>query len=172
MTPSKENFTAWIDGRLSKEEAEAFEKSLGDSHALEQARNERDEALKLGTFLRTHWKPAELGNADFFTHQLLAQIEASEGKAHEANTATTPPRRSISFGRLFGLITVGYAVAAMAALAILQPVGHRGARSYYAEVRNSKPGDAKISANAFHSKKANVTVLWLEGLDRVAGGDW
>ena len=36
---------------------------------------------------------------------------------------------------------------------------------YMAQFYNARTADPAVSATAFHSKKDNVTVLWLDGLD-------
>ncbi len=163
MTPSEENFTAWVDGRLSREEAARFEEALGD--ALPEVGRDREEARKLGNLLRTQWKPAELTNGDFFNHQLLERIQAEESRTRPPSE---PARHGVSLWRLLWIGSVCCGIAVMATMAV-QPVEHGGARGYYAQVLNPKPGNSKISAKPFYSRKANVTVLWLDGLDRVSG---
>jgi len=165
MTPSEENVTAWIDGRFSGEEAARFERSLGA--ALPGLLKEREETLKLGSLLRAHGRKAApekpLPNADFFNHQLLERIEAESRKASPAPAFSA---WRIPFWRLLVSGALCSAIAAMASISILQPVG-KPEPGYYAKVLNPKPGSRRISASTFYSKKEKVTVLWLEGLEKV-----
>ncbi len=164
MKPSEEEFTAWIDGRLSAGEAARFEEAMGE--ARPEAEREREEAHKLGRLLQAARKPDldALGHADFFQHQLLERLEA------ETRATARPggfrqlfrPRRLL---RLLGAGAVCTGIAAMVSVAILEPPTPSG--GYFAEILNPKPGSSRISARPTYSKKAKVTVLWLDGLERV-----
>jgi len=163
MTPSEENLTAWIDGCLSEEEAGRFEKALGA--ARPGAEQERAQARRLGELLRRHWKAPELANADFFNHQLLARLEAEAPRPVEKRAK---PAGGPSLWRLLAAAAACCVIVGAASLALLSPVGHGGSHGYYAQILNARPGDSRISAKPLHNKKANVTVLWLDGLDRVS----
>jgi hypothetical protein len=62
-------FTARLDGRLSKEEAVAFEKE----HL--SLRNERTDLLKLRSLLKENLGRAELPHPALFNAQIMARLE-------------------------------------------------------------------------------------------------
>jgi len=163
MKPFEEKYTLWLDGKLTGSELEQFEAELGQRNL--NAEQERAEAAKIGGLLRAHLKVPALTNADFFNHQILQQIEAERPKA------VPVPQKSHfdwSLSRLFWagatclLITFGLYITFVAPAPRSSPQ-----IDYYAQILNTQTDDPDISAVAFHSKKDNVTVLWLDGLDYV-----
>jgi hypothetical protein len=74
MKPFEELYTQWIDGQLSGAELEAFERELP---SRSEAELDRAQAQGLGRLLREQSAPV-MQNADFFSHQLLARIEAEQ----------------------------------------------------------------------------------------------
>ena len=161
MKTFEENFTAWVDGKLSPEEKLKFEATLGHDAAADKA-----DLVKLGVLLRSHAAPPPLTNGDFFNHQLLQRI-ASETQT-QAPAPARAPRASWFVPRFLwaGASSLG---AALLLFHFLIPVGpHENAPEqtrYVAQFYNARSADPAISATAFHSKKDNVTVLWLDGLD-------
>ena len=154
MKPSEETLTAWIDDALSADDQAAFEANLPPN-----AEEERRQAKELGQLLRTHLKPAPpLKNAEFFTHSVLQQI------APPVLAASASPKQG-SFWHPF----LHFLTAAAACLAIVFFLGHTLNSSsdsdYFAAFHNLQAGDEAISAVAFHDQEAQITVLWLEGLD-------
>jgi len=159
MKTFEENFTAWVDGQLNAEERLKFEATLGEDAAGDKA-----SVLMLGVLLRRHSVAPPLLNEDFFNHQLLQRI-ATETK--------TPPRARRSPWFVPRFIWAGASSLAMALLLFhfLIPVGPQqvpaAPTEYMAQFYNARSADPGISATAFHSKKDNVTVLWLDGLDYI-----
>ncbi|SRR5579862_165259 len=157
MKTFEENFTAWVDGILSEEERLAFEATLD-----KDAPGERNRLLQLGELLRNHSPAPALSNPDFFNHQLLERIAAENG---------APARRGQSPWFVPRFIFAGASCFAAAVLLFhfLIPVGPvenpSSAPAYVAQFYNARTDDPDVSATAFHSKKDNVTVLWLDGLD-------
>ena len=73
MKTFEENWTAWVDGKLSDAERAEFEASLDDRVAAEA---EKNQAHKLGALLREQLQPRPMGNEEFFHHQLRGRIAA------------------------------------------------------------------------------------------------
>jgi hypothetical protein len=71
MKTFEEKWTAWIDGELTGHDLVEFEASLADRAA---AQAEKDDAKKLGTFLKEHLPCRAMGNEEFFHHQLRERI--------------------------------------------------------------------------------------------------
>ncbi len=71
MKPFEEQFTAWVDGKLTGTELAEFEKQLADHP---EATADRDEARALGKLLREYPTTPRLTNPDFFNHQLIQRI--------------------------------------------------------------------------------------------------
>lgn len=163
MKPFEENFTAWIDGELAGAELAAFDAELAK---VQDAEAEKAGAHQLGDLLRLHGNAPELKNADFFNHQLLQAIEL------EQRRETAPVRTAVSWWTLPRIAWVG-AASLLVALALGQmliprgPIENPTGGDYVAQVIESSTDDPAISATSFHSKKENVTVLWLDGLDYV-----
>ena len=161
MKPFEEKYTLWLDGKLTGRELEAFEAELGEWKA--NAGLEKTEVAKIGGLLRAHLKAPPLGNEDFFNHQILQQIAAEQPKP---TPATRKARFEWSLTRLLWagvsclLVTFGLFVTFVAPA----PRSGSGQIDYYAQILNTQTDDPSISATSFHSKKDDVTVLWLDGL--------
>lgn len=164
MKPFEEKYTLWIDGKLTGNQLEQFEAELAERNV--DAEQEKAEVAKIGGLLRAHLKAPALTNADFFNHQILQQIEAERPK-----TAPAAQKRRFEWllSRLFWagatclLISFGLYVTFIASA----PRSGPAQIDYYAQILNTQTDDPDISAVAFHSKKDDVTVLWLDGLDYV-----
>jgi len=166
MRTFEEKFTAWVDGRLQGAELAAFESEL---EAHPGALAEKEAALEIGELLRAHHRATPpLPNADFFNHQLLREIAASQPAAAQAAPAAparlrpfwTLPRMALSGAFLLLLATALYFAAV--------PDTRRQVRQnekYVENVLNARSDDPAITATSFHSKQDNVNVLWLDGLN-------
>src|SRR6187401_2112119 len=77
-----QQFTAWLDGKLSPEEASAFEQEMRSRGFEPEA--ERTAALKLGDLLRAHSQAPALGHEQFFNHMLQRQIATEQPQASRA----------------------------------------------------------------------------------------
>lgn len=84
MKTFEENWTAWIDGELTGSELTEFEATLPDRAAAEV---EKQEALKLGTFLKSYLPCQAMGNEEFFQHQLQERIAADVGGSRRTTRA-------------------------------------------------------------------------------------
>jgi hypothetical protein len=148
MKTFEEKFTAWVDGRLNGTELAAFEREI-ESHP--DALAEKEDTLRLGSFLRANLSAPPLRNADFFNHQLLQQIQASQ------QAAPRPPPSGVS------LLLISTLLYFAAVPNTRREVRHN--QQYVANVLKAHSDDPKITATSFHSKAENVNVLWLDGLD-------
>ncbi|MGI9086859.1 MAG: hypothetical protein ACR2HH_03815, partial [Chthoniobacterales bacterium] len=100
MKTFEEKWTAWLDGELSGKELAEFEASLPDKTAAEV---EKQDALKLGSFLREQLQRPAMANAEFFNHQLLQQIESEIAPASRA----VPTRTRQSWWSISRLLWTG-----------------------------------------------------------------
>jgi hypothetical protein len=160
MKTFEEKFTAWVDGRLTGPELAAFEREL-DSHP--EALADKEAALDLGNLLRANVAPPSLPNPDFFNHQLLTQIHASQPPA------PLPATRSWFF-RLPVMACSGAFLLLVSTLLYFLAVPNtrrevRNNQQYVNNILNAHSDDPSITATSFHSKEQNVNVLWLDGLE-------
>jgi anti-sigma factor RsiW len=158
MKPFEEQFTAWVDDKLSADELAEFEKELA-GHP--EAAAEKAEALKLGEFLREHPTAPALTSPDFFNHQLLQRIAAETPRpaVNRRESFWSLPRLAWA-GAFCLLISFGLFKA-------LIPTGHVEPSKYFAQVVEAWPSDPSISATTVYSPEDNVTVVWLDGLDYI-----
>ena len=163
MKTFEENWTAWIDGELSETERAEFEAALEDRLGAE---TERNDARKLGAFLKQELQPRAMGNEDFFHHQLRERIAREEGTPVEENE---PILRETwwSIRRLLWLGTTSLAIFAVCTYFVMREQPAPNQSEYLTQILNSRvdPGvnpDATVST--FQTKDDKVTVLWVDGL--------
>jgi hypothetical protein len=164
MNPFEEKFTAWVDGKLSGEELEAFEKELS---AHPEAGKDKGDALKIRALLRQHSTVPRLTNPDFFNYQLMERI------AVETRRQAAPAERRAFFWPLRRLVLAGGFSLAFAFVLFLllipkTPDGDQKSH-YFAQIVETWTEDPKITATAVYDSDQNVTVVWLDGLDYVPG---
>jgi hypothetical protein len=137
-----------------------FEKQLTEHP---EAAAEKDEALRLGAFLRTHATTPSLSHSDFFNHQLMQRIAAESPRAVEQRRGSFWSLPRLAFAGAFSL------VVALALYRAMIPTGSSTDHQpkYFAQVVEAWPADPGISATTVYSAEDNVTVLWLDGLDYI-----
>ena len=150
MKTFEQLFTAWVDGALTKEEADAFEKQHPE------LLKERDDMSKLKKLLQDNLVPAEFAHSEFFTSQLMEQI--------------VPEERSLpSWFRVPRLAWGGIGSFAAALLLFLLFIPHNKFSApnteYVAEVLKTTTTDPKISATVDSEK--GITLIKLDGVDKV-----
>src|SRR5260221_12889054 len=160
MKPFEEQFTAWVDGKLTGAELAEFEKQLA-THP--EAAAEKDAALKLGKLLREHPTVPALSNPDFFNHQLMQRIAAETPRPVE--------KKRSSFWSIPKLAWAG-AFCLMVSLVLFKTTipggpGHVDQSNYFAQVVESWPTNPNVSASTVYNPDDNVTVVSLEGLDYI-----
>jgi anti-sigma factor RsiW len=160
MKPFEEQFTAWVDGKLTGAELAEFEKQLAEHP---EAMAEKEEALRLGDFLRSHPTAPSLSNPDFFNHQLMQRIAAE--------TPREPEKKQASFWSLPRLAWSGAFCMALAfALyksTVTPPAPVASDSKYFAQVVETWPTASGISATTVYSEEDECTVVWLDGLDYI-----
>lgn len=164
MKPFEEQFTAWVDGKLSGPELAAFEAEL-EKHP--EALAERDGALKLGALLRQKPAAPKLTNADFFNLQIQQRIAADKVRERAGDTARgwfwSLPR--LVFAGASALVVAGVLFKTM--IPTGATVIENGDSPYFAQVIEAWTSEPGVSANTVYNAKDNVTVLWLDGLDYI-----
>ena len=158
MKPFEEQFTAWVDGKLSGPELAAFEKEL-ESHP--EAPGDRADAQKLGTFLRGNATGPKLANADFFNLQIQQRIAAARPREKASGWFWSLPRLLIAGATC--LLIAGV----MFKMLIPTDTPLNETDTYFAQVVESWTSEPGIWANTVYNPKDNVTVLWLDGLDYI-----
>jgi hypothetical protein len=164
MNRFEEKFTAWVDGELSGEALEAFEKEL-PGHP--EAGEEKADALRIRALLREHPTVPRLTNPDFFNYQLMERIAA------ETPRPAAPAEKHAFFWPLRRLVFAGgfsLAVAFALYLALIPktPDGDRKSH-YFAQVVETWTEDPSVTATTVYDSDQNVTVVWLDGLEYVPG---
>ena len=157
----EERFTAWLDGKLSPDEASAFEQELR-TRGFDPAAA-RSAASVTTALLREHSPTPRLGHAQFFNHLIQRQIEADQKLA----TAAAGTRS------WWGIPWFAYAAAACLLIAAVLfkgmiPVGGgtmADQSPYFATVVDARSLENNVSASTVYNSRDNVTVLWIDGLD-------
>lgn len=162
MKPFEEQFTAWVDGKLTGAELAEFEKQLGEHP---EAVEEKEAAHKLGRLLREHPTVPRLSNPDFFNHQLMQRIAA------ETPQPVVAEKKRPFFFSIPRLAWAG-AFCLLVCVVLFQttiPGGerHLDKSTYFAQVVESWPGNPNVSASTVYDSNDNVTVVWLDGLDYI-----
>jgi len=160
MKPFEEQFTAWVDGKLTGAELAEFEKQLAEHP---EAATEKEDALKLGQLLRAHPTAPSLSNPDFFNHQLMQRIAAETPKPVEKKRAFFWSLPRLAWAGAFCLVVT----VVLFQTTIPGGAKHIDKSNYFAQVVESWPGNPNVSASTVYSQDDNVTVLWLDGLDYI-----
>jgi hypothetical protein len=165
MKTFEQNWTAWLDGQLSGQELADFEASLPDKAAAEF---EKQDALKLRSFLKEQIAPPALQNAEFFNYQLRQQIEADRAPAPQPQPVASPLRETWwSISRLLWTGAASLAVFTVCTFFVMREKPTAGQSTYLTQIVNARV-DPAVSPNAtismFESKEDKVTVLWVDGL--------
>jgi hypothetical protein len=158
----EQQFTAWLDGKMSPDAVSAFEEELRARGF--DPETERSAALNTGSLLRKHSRSPELPHAHFFNHLILRQIEKETASAAPA----VVERRS-----WWGVPWLAWAGAACLLIAAvlfknLIPVGGgtlADRSPYFATVVDARTFEKSVSATTVYNPRDNVTVLWLDGLE-------
>lgn len=161
MKTFDEQWTAWLDDRLSDKEKAAFEASLPDKAAAEA---EKKDAEKLRALLKRELGASVLTNEDFFSHQIRERI------THEtADLSPAPGERATGWTirRLFWTGAAALAAFLIFALVMTRDNDIGGQSDLTTQVLQARV-DVAVSPDAtitpFESKQDRVTVLWTEGL--------
>jgi anti-sigma factor RsiW len=160
MKPFEEQFTAWVDGQLEGAELAQFEQQLSQHP---EAAGEKDEALRLREFLRTHPTAPKLSNPDFFNHQLMQRIAAETPREVEQKRTSFWSVARLAWA---GAFCLAFAFALFKAT-IPAPAPRNSDAKYFAQVVEAWPSDPSITATTVYNPEDNVTVVWLDGLEYI-----
>jgi anti-sigma factor RsiW len=160
MKPFEEQFTAWVDGKLTGAELAEFEKQLAEHP---EAAAEKEDALKLGKLLREHPTVPRLTNPDFFNHQLMQRITAEMPNPVEKKRASFWSIPRLAWAGACCLLVAG------ALFVTMIPAGpkHLETSNYFAQVVENWPSNPNVSASTVYDADDHVTVVWLDGLDYI-----
>ncbi len=163
MKTFEEKWTAWVDNELSDAERAEFEASLEDRAAAEL---EKNQAQKLGAFLKEQLQPHAMGNEEFFHHQLRERIAAETKQPAPAGAAGA--RGSWwTIRRLLWTGSASLAAFAVCTFFVLRQQPGPDQSQYLTQILNAQV-DPKVSPYAtvsiFQTKEDRVTVLWVDGL--------
>ena len=156
MKTFEEKYTAWVDGRLSGKELQAFEQEL---EGMEAAESDRREVHQLGALLRSHAAGGGLPVLEpvaEFDRAVLDQITASERGWRQAPGSWSSGWLALAGAACLAVAAAGYALLVPKA-AVPVP--------YFAEITSVRAADPSIFATAIQDPSGQVTVLWIDGLD-------
>ena len=163
MKTFEENWTAWVDGKLSDAERAEFEASLDDRVAAEA---EKNQAHKLAAFLREQLQPRAMRNEEFFHHQLRSRI-AAEMKDSGPRQATAARESWWTIRRLLWTGASSLALFAVCTFFVMREKPAPSQSQYLTQILNARV-DPNVSPYAtvsiFQTKQDRVTVLWVDGL--------
>ena len=160
MRTFEEKYTAWIDGKLSGAELASFENELPDRTASDA---DRESAHRLGDLLRQYGRAPALANAEFFSHQVLARIEA---RGERTRTAARRWQWRWTIPQLAWAGAACLLLAAVLFKALMpDPRSPEKEPQYFAKIISTDPAEPEISATTVYTPEDNVTVIWLDGLD-------
>ena len=163
MKTFEEKWTAWLDGQLTGKELVEFEASLPDKTAADL---EKQDALKLGAFLKEQLIAPAMSNPEFFNHQLRQQI-ASDSAPVVRPVESRVRETWWSISRLLWTGASSLAIFAVCTFFVMREKPTGGQSTYLTQIINARV-DPAVSPDAtismFESKEDKVTVLWVDGL--------
>jgi anti-sigma factor RsiW len=163
MKAFEEKYTAWMDGRLSEGERQAFEREL-EAHpelgGLVGALADREHMGQIGRVLREGLESPVLGFPEVFNQQLMDRI------AREETAELAVSQRHARRWRLSWLALAGTTCLLMAGglFKWMIPKSQK-APQYLAQITSVRTGDPSIWATPVYNPNENLTLLWIEGLD-------
>ncbi|MEO7165820.1 MAG: hypothetical protein ABI787_09260 [Spartobacteria bacterium] len=163
MKTFEEKWTAWVDDEMSETERAEFEATLED-RALAAA--EKQEAHKLGVFLKAQLQPHAMGNEEFFHHQLRDRMAAESPQP----AAPAPSQLRAGWWTIRRLLWTGSTSLAVFAVLMFFAMREKPTpdqSQYLTQILNARV-DPNVSPHAtvsiFQTKQDRVTVLWVDGL--------
>ncbi len=161
MKTFEEKWTAWVDGMLTGKELASFEASLGDKSTADV---EKNEAHKLGAFLKENLSAPVLPNEEFFSHQIREAIarETAHGGAPQRSGWWSIPRLAwvgATALLIFGVFTF---------FVTNEPI--QAPSDYLTQIVNTQvdpTANPYATTTVLEAKKDKVTVVWVEGLKQL-----
>lgn len=144
--------TAYLDGKLSAQDAEAFEREHPGVGA------EREMHRRIVSAMRLHSPAPRLRNAEFFNQRILREIAPCPATARKPERALWPLWR-LAFASACCLLVAGAIYAKFVR-------GHEGQPdAYRAEIVSVKAGDNLLDATVLDAD--GLAVVWIDGLDQL-----
>ncbi|MEO5718998.1 MAG: hypothetical protein ABIR29_10550 [Chthoniobacterales bacterium] len=163
MKTFEEKWTAWVDDELNDAERAEFEASLEDRAAADL---EKNQARKLGAFLKEQLQPHAMGNEEFFHHQLRERM-AAETKPAAPGRAAGASGSWWTIRRLLWTGSTSLAVFAICTFFVMRDQPAPDQSQYLTQILNATV-DPSVNPHAtvsiFQTKQDRVTVLWVDGL--------
>ena len=149
----EEKWTAYLDGKLSAQDAAAFEREYPEAIA------ERELHARIASAVRLHSPAPKMRNVEFFNERILQEISPRKSEA-------PVPRRA-----LWSLWRLAFASACSLFVAFgiyaIFVRGHEGANDrYLAQIVSVKAGDALLDATVLDAD--GLAVVWIDGLDQLS----
>ena len=148
----EEMWTAYIDGKLSAQDAAVFEREHPE------AVPERDLHARLTNAMRSHLVAPQMRNAEFFNARILEEISPRPAKAAEPRRALWPLWR-------LAFASAGCLLVAAGIYAFFVRGNEGGMDRYRAQVVSATAGDNLLSATVLDAD--GLAVVWIDGLDQL-----
>ena len=153
LTPFEEKLTAYLDQKLSAEDAAAFERENPEVATERLANEGLRKALKLGSPV-----PA-LRNGEFFNRQIIREVAADMPQVEQRREKPS----------LFSIWRLAIACAAclLAAGGIYKGLvpAKQATPPYFAQVLSMKTGDDSLKARLVNEE--GMTIVMIDGLDPI-----
>lgn len=149
----EENWTTYLDGKLSAQDAAAFEREHPEATA------DREMHTRILRAVRLHSPAPELRNPEFFNERILREISPAPAAASKPARSLWPLWR-LAFASACCLLITG-------AIYLLFVRGNEGgaARDYLVQVVSVKAGDEQLDATVLDAY--GLAVVWIDGLDQL-----
>ena len=148
----EEKLTAYLDGKLSAQEAAAFERENPGAVA------ERAMHVRIVRAVRQHSPAPELRNTDFFNERILREIGPRAASAAQKERRLWP-LWGLAFASLCCLLAAGAIYAKFVRGNEARP------DHYLAQVVSVKAGDETLDATVLDAD--GLQVVWIDGLDQL-----
>ena len=149
---SEEKWTAYLDGKLSGQDAAAFEREHPEAIL------ERELYARITSAMRLHSPAPKMRNAEFFNERILQEISPCISEAPVPRRALWPLWR-LAFASACSLM-VAFGIYAIFVR------GHEGANDgYRAQIVSVKAGDNLLDATVLDAD--GLAVVWIDGLDQL-----
>ncbi|MEX1119065.1 MAG: hypothetical protein WEB60_09750 [Terrimicrobiaceae bacterium] len=149
MTDNTQDFTEWLDGKLSAARAAKFE---ADPEALA----EREAWNQLRATLVSELAPPAIAHPDFINSRVLEAIERDRRVSRPSGNSLL---RRLVFAGLASVST-----AAVITLIFLPDSFRRPSESeFISQVVSARAGNPKVSVSSFHTRDDRGVVIWIEG---------
>ena len=135
MKTFEEKWTAWLDGELEGKELAEFEASLPDKAAAEA---EKQDAHKLGAFLKEQLQHRAMGNEEFFHHQLRERIAADARAATRSGAGRRARPALWPIGRLVWAGATSLAIFSVCTFFVMREKSPTDQSQYLTQILNAR----------------------------------